>query len=365
MRILVQLGHPAQFHFFKNAMKEWKQHGHSVFVIIRTKDVLEDLIKATDFKYCNIEKKRLKKETKFQLIIVLVFRMVSLLYNYFKFKPTLILSPDPVFARLSRFLPVKFIAVGEDDYKVINTLADFLFPYVDHIIAPKVCDYSLWQYKKIEFDGYMKLAYLHPNRFVPDYSQISNYVHGENYVLIRIVSLTAHHDKGINGLSESVLSELIKIFELNGYEVFISSERHLSSTFNDYILKLPVSLIHHFMAFSSMIVCDSQSMAVEAAMLGVPSIRFNDFMGKISVLEELEHRFMLTFGISSTHPERLYEMVNEILLLENRKELFQQRKEEMLAEKIDVTAFLVWLVENYPHSATKVIQNPGYSRIFK
>ena len=38
-------------------------------------------------------------------------------------------------------------------------------------------------------------------------------------------------------------------------------------------------------------------MAVEAAMLGTPSLRFNDFAGKIGVLEELEHKYELTFAI--------------------------------------------------------------------
>jgi len=37
----------------------------------------------------------------------------------------------------------------------------------------------------------------------------------------------------------------------------------------------------------------------------------------------------------------------------------------MLSEKIDVTAFMVWFVENYPESAKIMKENPGYQYRFK
>ncbi len=35
-------------------------------------------------------------------------------------------------------------------------------------------------------------------------------------------------------------------------------------------------------------------MIAEAAVLGTPSIRFNDFVGKLGYLEDLEHKYGLT-----------------------------------------------------------------------
>jgi hypothetical protein len=36
---------------------------------------------------------------------------------------------------------------------------------------------------------------------------------------------------------------------------------------------------------------------------------------------------------------------------EERKEIFQSRREKMLSEKIDCAKFLTWFIENYPTSA--------------
>ena len=41
-------------------------------------------------------------------------------------------------------------------------------------------------------------------------------------------------------------------------------------------------------------------------------------------------------------------------LLENLKEEFKARRQKMLSEKIDVTAFLVWFIEHYPESIRRV-----------
>jgi len=49
----------------------------------------------------------------------------------------------------------------------------------------------------------------------------------------------------------------------------------------------------------------------------------------------------------------------------NTKQVFAKRKEIMLADKIDVTAFFVWFIENYPESAEIMKSNPDYQYKFK
>ena len=110
---------------------------------------------------------------------------------------------------------------------------------------------------------------------------------------------------------------------------------------------------------------DSQSMAVEASLLGVPNIRFNDFAGKISVLEELENKYELTCGILSSNPKQLLDKTKSLLNQPKLSEIWKIKKNYMLSEKIDVTAFIVWFVENYPNSAKIMRENPEYQRRFK
>ena len=58
--------------------------------------------------------------------------------------------------------------------------------------------------------------------------------------------------------------------------------------------------MHHVMAFASLYIGDSQTMAAEAGVLGVPFVRFNDFVGRIGYLRELEDTYELGYGIHAT-----------------------------------------------------------------
>ena len=132
--------------------------------------------------------------------------------------------------------------------------------------------------------------------------------------------------------------------------------------------------MHHVMAFASLYIGDSQTMAAEAGVLGVPFVRFNDFVGRIGYLRELEDIYELGYGIHATplaadspirradglaQPsgvEALYERVEQLgaMPAEERKATFQSRREKMLAEKIDCAKFLTWFIENYPQSVDAV-----------
>ena len=158
--------------------------------------------------------------------------------------------------------------------------------------------------------------------------------------------------------------ELIEKLEKKG-QVYITSEKKLDKKYKKYQLKTPPQHIHHLLFYSELFIGDSQSMAFECAMLGTPSIRFSDFAGKISVLEELEHKYGLTYGIKPSEPEKLFEKIEELLSMTNLKEEFQKRRQRMLADKIDVTAFMVWFIENYPESVKIMQDNPNYQYNFK
>lgn len=128
------------------------------------------------------------------------------------------------------------------------------------------------------------------------------------------------------------------------------------------------------MVFASLYIGDSQTMAAEAGVLGVPFVRFNDFVGRIGYLRELEDTYELGYGIhasvlpadspirrndGSLQPsgvEALYERVEQLVATsaEERKATFQSRREKMLAEKIDCAKFLTWFIENYPQSVDAV-----------
>ena len=57
MNVLLQLSHPAHFHYYHYAMLNWMKHGHKVIVVIKTKDILEQLVKGAGITYYNINDK--------------------------------------------------------------------------------------------------------------------------------------------------------------------------------------------------------------------------------------------------------------------------------------------------------------------
>jgi predicted glycosyltransferase len=51
MRVMVDIGHPAHVHFFRNAIRELEKRGHSVKVTARDKDVALRLLEAYGIPY--------------------------------------------------------------------------------------------------------------------------------------------------------------------------------------------------------------------------------------------------------------------------------------------------------------------------
>ena len=54
MHCAIYLGHPAHFHLFKNTIKNLERNGHNVSVLIKKKDILEDLLIRSNIRFKNI-----------------------------------------------------------------------------------------------------------------------------------------------------------------------------------------------------------------------------------------------------------------------------------------------------------------------
>lgn len=364
MKILIYLGHPAQYHFFKFIIKNLKSKGHDITLLLKTKDILEELVRQDGVSYINIQNK-IRKNNTLSILLAQIQRTFKVLRIAKKKKVNLIIGTDASVAQAAKLLRIKSITVLEDDISVIPKLAKITYPFSDSIVVPTVCDVGKWHYKKIPYEGYMKLSYLHPNYFAGDKNIVSKYINCEKFILIRLAQLTAHHDVGINGLNVELVLKIIEIANQTGHNVFISSEARLDDRITRYQLKIETRDIHHVMASASLLVSDSQSMSVEAAMLGIPSIRFSDFSGRISVLEELEHKYHLTFGVKTSQSKELIKIIQNMLIDKELSDKFTTRREQMLSDKIDVTAFFVWLIENYPDSKEIIKKDFNFQYNFK
>jgi uncharacterized protein len=364
MNVLIYVGHPAQYLFFRPTIQNLHSHRHQVLLLIKTKDVLETLVKQDGIAYQNIQE-RPRKNNLWGIILGLVKRNWAVYKQARRFKPDLMLGSDASLAQVGWLLRIPRVTVLEDDYSVIKNLALLTFPFSSFLLVPACCDVGSWKHKKLGYRGYMKLAYLHPDTFRPDAGVLERYGLQRPFVLIRLAQLTAHHDFGAEGISASGLDRLIDLFRLRGLQVWISAEGEIAANHQSHLLQINPSDLHSIFSYATLLVSDSQSMSVEASMLGIPSIRISSFSGEISVLEELEHRYRLTFGFKPREQKRYLRRITSLLDLPDLEATFQQRRAEMLAEKIKVSQFFTWFIEHYPESARRLQADPEFQDSFR
>ena len=216
------------------------------------------------------------------------------------------------------------------------------------------------------YAGTHELAYLHPNWFTPTESVLAKagLNKGERFFIMRFVAFKGHHDIGQSGLSLEQKRKLIDLLKPYG-RVIITSERQIEPEFEEYRLPVPPEEIHSLMSYASMFLGDSQTMTSEAAILGVPALKCNTFAGRLSVPNELENKYGLCYSYQPTDFDRFYEHVKTLLETKNLKEVWQEKRRKFLSDKIDVTAFFTWFIENYPKSKEIMKENPDYQYKFK
>ncbi|HPG38225.1 MAG TPA: DUF354 domain-containing protein [bacterium] len=370
MRVLFFLGHPAHYHLFKYIIKELNRKNNQCLIVIKEKEMLESLLINDNLKYSNVLPAANKRRKHSKLAILYASGRDLLikdfkLFNFVKNnKPDIMIGTETSITHIGRLLNVPSLVLNEDD---AVSQPEFCYPtytFVNHIITPHICNNGKWKNKQILYNGYHELAYLAPNYFTPDKEKIKEFNPSQKpYFILRFVSLNASHDIGKKGLTLELSLKLIELLKPYG-EIFITSERKLEKELEQYRIKINPNNIHNAIYYSQLLIADSQTMAAEAAVLGTPSIRFNDFVGKLGYLEELEHKYCLTFGIKTSEPEKLLNKVQELLTTPELKKAWQMRKDKMFSETIDVTAFMVWFIENYPQSFQIMKNDPNYQNRF-
>ena len=106
--------------------------------------------------------------------------------------------------------------------------------------------------------------------------------------------------------------------------------------------------MHDILYYAQMLVGDTQTMTTEAGVLGTPAIRCNTFVGENDMgnFLELEKNYGLIFNYSD--PKKAIDKAIELLHENNLKEQWKIKRNNLLKDKIDVTAFMVNFTENYP-----------------
>ncbi len=174
----------------------------------------------------------------------------------------------------------------------------------------------------------------------------------------------AHHDVGVKSLSLDQKIRMVEILKPHG-RILVTTEREIEPELKAYQLKISPEKVHSVMYYATMFLGDSQTMTSEAAVLGTPAIKCNSFAGRLSVPNELENKYHLCYSFLPQQFDLMLEKINELIYYPNLKKEWQNRKERMLQDKIDVTAFWSWFIDNYPNSISLLKNDPEYSKRFK
>jgi hypothetical protein len=363
MRVLIDIGHPAHVHNFRNMAKELEKNGHKVFWTVKEIDVAKRLLNYFGFKYFVLPKKSDNLVGK--IWKQLLYNLLVLNYCFTK-KVDLAIGTSVSIVHFTKIFRVRSILFDDDDDEVQPLVTKYVNPWADHLLSPSALSGRRKRLDTIFYPGYHELAYLHPKRFTPD-PEILNELGinpKESFFIMRFNVFKAHHDLGIQGLSLDQKLELIKI--LNPYgRILITTEREIEPELKSYQLIIAPEKIHSLMFYATMFLGDSQTMTTEAAILGTPAIKCNSFAGKLSVPNELENEYSLCYSFLPHQFDLMLGKINELIAMDNLKQEWQIRKEDMLKDKIDVTSFWVWFIDNYPNSIGTLKENPRYSEVFR
>lgn len=350
MRIIVDIGHPAHVHFFKNFIWEMRRRGHEILITASKKEVALDLLKAYDLDYIFTCKRYRNIGYAYELI-----RRDMQMFNLARaFKADILTGiHNTIAAHVSKVTNAKSIIFTDTEHA---KLANFItFPFSDVICTPSCFKLEIGK-KQVRYNGYHELAYLHPNYFKPDISVMNELglKKEDRFVIVRFVAYIANHDVGHLGFDMAGKRKLVN--ELEKYaRVFISSETPLPEGLSKYKISIPPEKLHSALYYASLYVGDSGAATIEAALLGTPTVHFEAYKsksGEISdvtsingIFDELVNKYEMfnTFSDQDKAIDRAIKLIQN----KNAKNDLKIKKERMLGEQIDVTGFMTSFFEDY------------------
>jgi predicted glycosyltransferase len=341
MKIFIDIGHPAHVHYFRNFINTMQSNGHVFLISARNRSIIHYLLKTYNIAYFNRGRGRNSLLGKILYMLVADYRILKRIR---KFNPDLLMSfASPYAAHTAWMLRKPHIAFTDTDEAKLGIFS--FLPFCKIVLTPKSFKKD-FDKKHFRFNSFMELGYLAPKYFTPnsDILELMGVKKDEKYIIIRFVSWKAIHD--FNECGFSVEDKIALVNELKKHaKVFISSEEELDGELNKYKLNVPPERMHDALAFAALQIGEGATTASECVMLGVPAIYVNSL--NAGTLEE-QSAYNLLYNYRNT--EGVLDKALEILNDNKYEEIHKSSRLKLISEKIDLTAFMIWFVENYPDS---------------
>jgi predicted glycosyltransferase len=98
------------------------------------------------------------------------------------------------------------------------------------------------------------------------------------------------------------------------------------------------------MYFASMVIAEGGTTATEAAVMGTPTIHISPSAKKSGNHWELQNKYKLKYFYDNLHQAK--PKIFELLIKKDLKKIWVKRKRKLLKDKIDVTKWMIEVIEN-------------------
>jgi len=358
MRIVVDINHPAHIHYFKHFIWEMQKRGHEFLITASKKDISYRLLDAYGFDYVRLGNYGESLIEKAINLLLLDLKM----YNAIKdFKPDVCIGSGSIrAAHVAFLLKSKSILLESTDHS--NEQHMLYLPFVSTILTP-TCFLKKMGEKQIYFNGYKELMYLHPNYFTPNPTVLSEIglKEGDPYIIVRFVSWQASHDIGQHGVCDKV--GLVKELEQYG-RVMITSEGALPSELQPYQVRVSPENLHDLLYYATLYVGEGATIASECAIIGTHAIYINSL--ELGYIKEEDEKYQLVSNFSGKDctDEMVFAEAKRLLQNPNLRKEGKEKGKTLVRDKIDVTAFMVWFIEQFPESVDLMKSHPEIQQQF-
>lgn len=336
MRVIVDISHPSQVHFFKNLILRFRKNKDKVLVTARGKDVTLDLLKNLNLKYICLSH---HTDGIFSMARELVLRYVLMWVIVRRFKPDILIAETGVtIGLIGALLGIPRIVEEDTEHAKLQRMLGL--PFVS-IIMTGLGYLGNHGKRERKFKGVWVQSYLNAEYFTPDPTILSDAGIDINipFIVVRMVSWSAAHDTGLHGYTEKQYLEIIKKLSRYG-RVIISSEGVLPQSMAEYKNPVAPEKVHHLLAFAKLYIGEGATMAAEAAVLGTPAIFCNPL--PLGYLQAMEKDYQLLYNCENFDVG--FEIAEKLLNTDNLKEVWRKRRQKLLNESEDINEFMYRIV---------------------
>jgi uncharacterized protein len=186
--ILIDVGHPAHVHLFRNAALCWQDLGHSIYWTALDREMIVSLLESYKFPYTIIYKRR---SGALHLLRELPIRTWQIMKIAHQKKIDLFVSMINPTVGFPAWLYRKPYMAFTDTEPAYNQISSAL-PFATAILTPKYFQKDLGA-KQVRYSGTHELAYLHPKYFQANPSIYKALGLAVKFIRLCVLSLGKQH----------------------------------------------------------------------------------------------------------------------------------------------------------------------------